>query len=223
MGAQHILARLTYAYEGIFDPETVVAVFHDSFDRLGEIATVTIFLPTLAERFTRQRLDALAQLQGTVVKQVPEVLFVCTHNAGRSQMAAALTRHYAGPRLHIRTAGSAPGDVIYPEVVHAMAQLGLSVAEEFPKPLTDEVIAVADVVVTLGCGVHCPVLPGRRYLDWPIADPSGAVPARLAGILAALDTRLRKLLIDLLPDLALLPPLATSSTVVSTTAATARP
>jgi protein-tyrosine-phosphatase len=203
MGARHILTRLTYAYEGIFEPETVTAVFHDSFDRLADTATVTIYLPTLAERFTRERLDAVAQVQGTIVTRVPEVLFACTHNAGRSQIAAALARHYAGRRLRIRTGGTTPGPTIYPEVHRAMARIGLSLGEEFPKPLTDEVIAVADVVVTLGCGARCPVLPGRRYEDWPIADPAGASPARIAAISHDLDTRLRHLLSDLLPDLPL--------------------
>lgn len=207
MGAPHILARLVYSYEGIFEPETVTAVFHDSFDRLAETATVTIYLPTLAERFTRERLDAVAQLQGTIVKRVPEVLFVCTHNAGRSQIAAALARHYAGRRLHIRTGGTTPRPAIYPEVRRAMARIGLALDEEFPKPLNDEVIAVADVVVTLGCGARCPVLPGRRYKDWPIADPGGTSPARIAAISHDIDTRLRHLLSDLLPDLRLSPAL----------------
>lgn len=213
MGARHILARLAYSYEGIFEPETVTAVFHDSFDRLAETATVTIYLPTLAERFTRERLDALAQLQGTVVKHVPEVLFVCTHNAGRSQIAAALARYYAGRRLHIRTGGTTPGPAIYSEVRRAMVRIGLALDEEFPKPLTDEVIAVADVVITLGCGARCPVLPGRRYEDWPIPDPDGASHVRIAAISHDIDTRLRHLLSDLLPDL----PLPTALTAADVT------
>jgi arsenate reductase len=203
MTAQRIIERLAYDYADSFDRDTIETLFHDSYDRLGESARIMIFLPTLAERLTRERLDALAQAQGKTVKRVPEVLFVCVHNAGRSQMAAALAHHYAGTHLHIRTGGSQPGEAIHPEVVHAMKEIGLSLNEEFPKPLTDEVIAAADVVVTVGCGDTCPVLPGRRYEDWPIDDPAGASAEQVAAIRDEIDSRLRVLLAQVLPDLAL--------------------
>jgi arsenate reductase len=153
--------------------DRIEALFHDSYDRIAETASVTIFLPTLAERLTIERLDALAQAEGKKAKRVPEVLYVCVGNAGRSQMAAALTRHHAGRHLHIRTGGSNPAQAIHPEVEWAMAELGLFLHEEFPKPLTDEVLAAADVVITMGCGSDCPVLPGRRYEEWPTSDPAG--------------------------------------------------
>ena len=102
------------------------------------------------------------------VKQVPEVLFVCVHNAGRSQMAAALLDHYAGGRVHVRSAGSAPADEINRDVITAMSELGLDLAKAFPKPVTDESVAAADVVITMGCGDACPIYPGKRYEDWAL-------------------------------------------------------
>jgi len=103
----------------------------------------------------------------------PEVLFVCVHNAGRSQMAAALTKTLSGGRVHVRSAGSAPAAEINPNVVLAMSEEGMDLSEEFPKPLTDEAVRAADVVITMGCGDACPIYPGKRYLDWEIPDPSG--------------------------------------------------
>ena len=103
----------------------------------------------------------------------PEVLFVCVHNAGRSQMAAALLDHHAGGRVVVRSAGSAPADQINPAVVAAMAELGLDLGQAFPKPLTDDSVRTADVVITMGCGDACPIYPGQRHLDWDLPDPAG--------------------------------------------------
>jgi protein-tyrosine-phosphatase len=164
-----------------------------------------MYLPILAERFARDRLTALATSRGLVPKRVPEVLFVCVRNAGRSQMAAAFARHYAGADLHIRTGGSDPGEAIHPEVAHTMKQVGLSLDEEFPKPLTDDVIAASDVVVTMGCGDRCPYVPGKRYEDWPIDDPDSQPDERVAAIRDDVDRRVRGLLASLLPDLDLPP------------------
>lgn len=198
-----IVDRLAYSYDDRFTYDLVAATFGDSYARLAESASITAFLPILAERLTRERLDALAQAEGKVTKPVPEVLFVCVRNAGRSQMAAALARHHAGTRLHIRTGGSDPGERIHPEVVHAMKEVGLGVAEEFPKPLTDEVLAAADVVITMGCGDTCPYVPGRRYEDWAIPDPDGATAEQVSAIRDDIDRRVRGLLSSLLPDLRL--------------------
>ncbi|MGH2704428.1 MAG: arsenate reductase ArsC [Actinomycetota bacterium] len=104
---------------------------------------------------------------------LPEVLFVCVHNAGRSQMAAALLDDLARGKVRVRSAGSTPAEVINPLVVQALAELGLDVTREFPKPLTDEAVRAADVVVSMGCGDACPVYPGTRYLDWQLEDPAG--------------------------------------------------
>jgi protein-tyrosine-phosphatase len=130
------------------------------------------FVPLLTQRFARQRLQALAQVEGKLAKDVPDVLFVCVHNAGRSQMAATLLDHYAKGRVHVRSAGSAPAEEINPAVVSAMAELGLDLTKEFPKPLTDEFVKAADVVITMGCGDACPVYPGKRYEDWELDDPA---------------------------------------------------
>jgi len=133
----------------------------------------TEFVPLLVYRFTRERLNVRAQVEGRMAKTLPEVLFVCTHNAGRSQMAAALATRLSGGRVHVRSAGTAPLDEIQPLVVDAMEEIGLDLSEAFPKPLTNEVVEAADVVITMGCGDACPVYPGRRYLDWQLPDPSG--------------------------------------------------
>ena len=131
------------------------------------------FLPLLVERFARERLGSLARSSGLVTKSTPSVLFMCVQNAGRSQMAAALMRSRARESIEVRSAGSAPGEEIHAGVLQAMAEVGLDLANEFPKPVTDEVVADADVVVTMGCGDACPVLPGKRYLDWQVDDPAG--------------------------------------------------
>ena len=127
----------------------------------------------------------------------PEVLFVCVHNAGRSQMAAVLTDSMSGGRVHVRSAGSAPASEINPVVVEAMRELGLDLAQEFPKPLTDEAVETADVVVTMGCGDACPIYPGRRYLDWEVDDPAGQPLAAVRRIRDDIHTRVAGLLRDL--------------------------
>ncbi|WP_019178961.1 arsenate reductase ArsC [Microbacterium yannicii] len=111
--------------------------------------------------------------KGLFGKPVPEVLYVCVQNSGRSQMAAALTRHIAGDRVHVRSAGSQPGERILPDVAVVLTEIGLDVTDEFPKPLTDDVVRAADAVITMGCGDACPLYPGKRYLDWQLDDPAG--------------------------------------------------
>jgi protein-tyrosine-phosphatase len=127
----------------------------------------------------------------------PEVLFVCVHNAGRSQMAAALLGHHAGGSVRVRSAGSAPASEINPKVVAAMAELGLDLSREFPKPLTGEAVEAADVVVTMGCGDACPAFPGKRYLDWELPDPAGKTLDEVRTIRDSIDERVRVLLTDL--------------------------
>ena len=130
---------------------------------------------------------------------VPEVLFVCVHNAGRSQMAAALLDHHASGRVRVRSAGSAPGDRINPAVVGAMDELGIDLSREFPKPLTDESVRAADVVVTMGCGDACPIYPGKRYEDWELQDPAGQPVEVVRRIRDDIDARVRRLLAELVP------------------------
>ena len=160
-----------------------------------------MFVPVLAHRFARERLKALAQADGMLVKEMPEVLFVCVHNAGRSQMAAGLVKLRSAGRIHVRSAGSDPGEQINPAVIEAMAELGVDMSEEFPKPLTDEVVRAADVVITMGCGDACPIYPGKKYEDWKLDDPAGQDVKRVRRIRDELDTRVQALVDDLLhPD-----------------------
>ena len=128
---------------------------------------------------------------------VPEVLFVCVHNAGRSQMAAALLDHYAEGRVRVRSAGSAPADEVNPAVVRVMAELGLDVTDETPKRLTDDFAREADVIVTMGCGDACPVFPGKRYLDWELDDPAGQDDDAVRAIRDEIGVRVRELLAEL--------------------------
>jgi arsenate reductase len=131
------------------------------------------------------------------LKEKPEVLFVCVHNAGRSQMAAALLDHHAVGRVHVRSAGSTPADEINPAVVQAMDEIGIDISKEFPKPLTDDVVRDADAVVTMGCGDACPVYPGKRYLDWDLPDPAGRSVEEIRPIRDEIDRRVRVLLEEL--------------------------
>jgi protein-tyrosine-phosphatase len=134
-----------------------------------------------------------------MVIHAPEVLFVCVHNAGRSQMAAAVLDHHAQGRVKVRSAGSAPGERIHPNVVEAMAELGLDMAKEFPKPLTDEAVQAADVVITMGCGDACPFYPGKRYLDWEVPDPAGRTLEETRPIRDDIERRVLALLDELVP------------------------
>ena len=133
------------------------------------------------------------------MSDLPEVLFVCVHNAGRSQMAAALLAHHARGRVVVRSAGSAPADSINPAVVAAMAELGLDLTQEFPKPLTTEAVRASDVVITMGCGDACPIFPGKRYLDWQLDDPAGQGINSVRPIRDEIDRRVRALLAELVP------------------------
>jgi arsenate reductase (thioredoxin) len=128
----------------------------------------------------------------------PEVLFVCVHNAGRSQMAAGLLKKAAGDRVTVRSAGSAPADEINPQVVIAMEEVGVDLSDEFPKPLADEAVRAADVVITMGCGDACPVYPGKRYLDWELTDPSGQPLEVVREIRDEIDARVRALVEEVL-------------------------
>jgi arsenate reductase len=168
------IAELTDEFRGVFSRETVTRYIEESFEQIGDRPTVgPNFLPVIIERFARERLWAVGQSEGRIEKPLPELLFVCEHNAGRSQIAAALTHHLSNGWVGVRSAGSHPDEQIDPVLVQAMSEISVDVALEFPKPLTDEVVRAADVVVTLGCGDACAVYPGKRYQDWPVADPAG--------------------------------------------------
>jgi arsenate reductase (thioredoxin) len=132
-----------------------------------------------------------------VSTDVPQVLFVCVHNAGRSQMAAALVQHHGGGRVRVRSAGSAPADRVNPAVVEAMDEVGVDIRAEVPKLLTDDAVRESDVVVTMGCGDACPFYPGKRYLDWDLPDPAGRGVDAVRPIRDEIDRRVRGLLGEL--------------------------
>jgi arsenate reductase len=191
--------RLADEFAGVFSQETIARYLAESTDLLGE-ARINVFVPVLAHRFARERLKALAQAEGIVAKEQPEVLFVCVHNAGRSQMAAGLVKLRSAGRIHVRSAGSDPGDKVNPAVVEAMEELGVDMEEAFPKPLTDEVVRAADVVITMGCGDACPIYPGKRYEDWELEDPAGQNLETVRRIRDELERRVQKLIGELLPN-----------------------
>ena len=165
--------ELAGRFRGVFSEETISRVLDDSYELIGERPTVgPNFMPIFVKKFARERLEAVAQAEGLVAKALPEVLFICVRNAGRSQMAAALAHELSRGQVAVRSAGSDPTEKIHPVVVEAMQEIGIDARMEFPKPLTDEVVRAADVVITLGCGDACPVFPGKRYEDWDIADPA---------------------------------------------------
>lgn len=188
--------RLVDEFSGIFSKETVDRFVSESLTAFSG-AKFDDFIPLFVQRFTRERLLAHAQSEGMIEKEIPEVLFVCVHNAGRSQMAAALLNRAAAGAVHVRSAGSTPANEIHANVREAMDEIGVDISEEFPKPLTDEVVKAADVVITMGCGDACPVYPGKRYLDWDIPDPADRPMREVRAIRDGLDARVRDLLGEL--------------------------
>ncbi|GHD85972.1 MULTISPECIES: low molecular weight phosphatase family protein [Kocuria] len=193
----HVLSRtaahLAERYAGIFSPETVERYVFESYATLSRTARVRTYLAATAGHFADDRLRALAQSQGKIDKPVAQVLFVCVHNIGRSQIAAALLAHHAGNGVEVRSAGSLPGAEVHPLVVEVLAERGIDLTGAFPKPLTDDVVRAADYVITMGCGDACPVSPGKRYLDWGIADPSQETLEGVREIVEAIDTRVQAL------------------------------
>jgi len=168
-----ITARLADRFAGVFAAETVERYVFESYTALARTAKITAYLPSTTEHFASDRLNALARSKGAVTSEVPEVLFVCVQNAGRSQIAAALLNVEAKGRIRVRSAGSQPAAELDPAVVAAMSEMGLDLTKDYPKPLTDDVVRASDVVITMGCGDSCTIYPGKRYEDWDLADPAG--------------------------------------------------
>ena len=198
---EHVLSRgaedLAFRFAGVFGRETVDRYVHESYQTLYRTAKLKTHVPVLALRFAKERLTALAQASGRLAKPLPEVLMLCTHNAGRSQLAAAMMIHLSGGAVHVRTAGSAPAAEINPDVVVVLTERGIRMAAEFPKPLTDDVLQAADVVVTMGCGDACPLYPGKRYLDWDLPDAAGASLEEVRRTADQIGARVRQLLNEL--------------------------
>lgn len=167
------LEGLVREFEGTFDRAAVEECLRGSIRSLGA-TQITDYVASIGGRFARERLRAMAQASGKIAKHVPEVLFVCGRDAGRSQMAAAFANHLGGSRISARSAGEHHAASVHPVVADAMREVGIDVSEAFPKPVTDEVVHAADVVVTMGCGENtCPYYPGKTYRDWAVLDPAG--------------------------------------------------
>ncbi|MBF6341162.1 arsenate reductase ArsC [Nocardia abscessus] len=190
-------SRLQREFDGTFGVETIERFLHSSYDQFAGRATVMNFLPLLAERFARQRLNALAKVEGKAHTGKPTVLFLCTHNAGRSQMALGFFTHLAADNAVAWSGGSEPGEQINPAAVEAMAEVGIDITTEFPKPWTEEILQAADVIITMGCGDACPLYPGRRYEEWDLDDPAGLDVAAIRPIREEIETRVRHLLAEL--------------------------
>jgi protein-tyrosine-phosphatase len=192
------LESLQSEFDGVFSRETIERYMAESLESLPA-SRFEDFVPLFVHRFARERLRALGQVEGKLSKEVPEVLFVCVQNAGRSQMAAGLVDKLADGRVHVRSAGSDPGDRINPAVVEAMSEIGVDVSKEFPKPMTDEVVRAADVVITMGCGDACPIYPGKRYEDWELDDPAMLDLQGVRRVRGQIKDRVTALLEDLVP------------------------
>ncbi|MEV4663903.1 arsenate reductase ArsC [Micromonospora echinofusca] len=186
--------RLAAEFDGTYGTETVERFLHASYEQFATLGSVPHFLPLLAERFARQRLRALARVEGHHRDGRPVVLFLCTHNAGRSQMALGFFARLAGDAAVAWSGGSEPSTEVNPAAVAAMAERGIDIADEFPKPWTDEVVRAADVVVTMGCGDACPVFPGTRYENWELDDPAGLDLAGVRPVRDEIERRVRRLL-----------------------------
>jgi protein-tyrosine-phosphatase len=189
--------RLEAEFGEMLGAETVDRFLYSSHSQFKHKASIPNFLPLLAERFARQRLRALARVEGKHHDGKTNVLFLCTHNAGRSQMAMAFFTHLAGDDAVAWSGGDKPADDVDPAVVQAMAERDIDISHEYPKPWTEEIVQAADVVVTMGCGDTCPVLPGRRYEDWQVADPAGLNIEAVRPVRDEIERRVRHLLAEL--------------------------
>ncbi|MGA7282814.1 MAG: arsenate reductase ArsC [Acidimicrobiia bacterium] len=189
--------RLRRQFEGVFNVETIERFMTDSLDILVARANTSTWIPLLAERFARDRLRAVARLESDDATLNPSVLFLCVHNAGRSQMAAGWMRHLAGDSVDVFSGGSEPAEQINKAAVAAMAEKGIDISAEIPQPWADEIVRAADVVVTMGCGDACPFFPGKRYIDWELEDPAGKTVEQVRPIRDDLEQRVRGLLAEL--------------------------
>ncbi|MEW1976253.1 arsenate reductase ArsC [Microbacterium profundi] len=196
-GVMTIVADLAYRFSSTFSPEAVASYVAQSYLLLSQRARVREHLLTMTERYAADRLEALATAQGLLLRDTPEVLFVCVQNAGRSQMAGAFLRHLSGGKVHVRTAGSSPAEAAHPRVAAALLEAGVELWGEFPKPLTDDVVRAADYVITMGCGDACPVFPGRRYMEWDLPDPLELDDAGLRDVRDDIRSRVLDLLAEL--------------------------
>jgi protein-tyrosine-phosphatase len=200
---ERAINSLAAEFEGVFSRGTIeryvleAQAQMDAAQRGREMS----FYRARVDWFARERLNAVVQAQGRIETLQPEALFVCVHNAGRSQIAAALTHQLSNGWVHVRSAGSKPAVDLQPSLVEAMREIGVDLSRAFPKPLTDEVVRAADVVVTMGCGDTCPVYPGKHYEDWAIPDPAGQPLDVVRQIRDQIQERVRRLLGSFAPSI----------------------
>jgi arsenate reductase (thioredoxin) len=184
-------------WHGKINVETIERFMTESLDMVLPKAHVTTWIPVLVERLTDDRLRALMRLESSGTDLNPSVLFLCVHNAGRSQIAAGFMRQLARGKVDVFSGGSAPANGLNPAVVAAMAEKGVDIGAELPQPWADEIVRAADVIVVMGCGDACPVYPGKRYLDWELDDPAGKTVEEIRPIRDEIERRVRGLLADL--------------------------
>jgi protein-tyrosine-phosphatase len=184
-------------WRGQFNVETIERFLVESLDILLPKAQVTTWIPVLVERLTNDRLRALVRLESDRTDLNPSVLFLCVHNAGRSQMAAGFMRALAGDQVDVFSGGSEPAASLNAAAVEAMSEKGIDIGRELPQPWADEVVRAADIVVTMGCGDACPYYPGKRYLDWELDDPAGKPIEEVRAIRDEIEQRVRTLLGEL--------------------------
>ena len=194
---RHSATALERRWKGQLNVETIERFIAESLDLILPNAKIRTFVPVLVERLTNDRLRALVRLESDRTDLNPSVLFLCVHNAGRSQMAAGWMRHLAGDRVDVFSGGSEPAAELNQAVVAAMAEKCIDISRELPQPWADEVVRAADVIVTMGCGDSCPVYPGKRYLDWELDDPAGRPLAEVRPIRDDIELRVRGLLSEL--------------------------
>ena len=195
--------RLQRQFAGSLNTETIERLMNDSLDSLVQRATTSSWIPLLAERFARDRLRALVRLESDSTTLNPSILFLCVHNAGRSQMAAGWAKKLGGSQLDVFSGGSEPAEHVNQAAVEAMAEVGINISGEIPQPWADEIVRAADVIVTMGCGDACPLYPGKRYVDWELDDPSGKTVDEVRPIRDEIESRVRGLLGELLSELPL--------------------
>jgi arsenate reductase len=192
---EHAVNQLARKYAGKFDESEIRPVVTESYNSFSD-AKVRSFIPVFTVRYADDRLRAMAKVRGFITDAPPSVLFVCVHNAGRSQMAAGWLRHLSKGKIEVYSGGSLPGKDLNIAAVEAMKEVGIDIANEFPKPFAVEIVQAADVVITMGCGDTCPIFPGKRYEDWALDDPAGL------GVEAVRPIRdeIRRRVVDLISD-----------------------
>ena len=196
---EHSVSQLSRKYAGKFDESEIRPIVKDSYASFAD-AKVRTFIPVFTTRYADDRLRAMAKVRGVITDTPPSVLFVCVHNAGRSQMAAGWLRHLSHGKIEVYSGGSLPGKDLNAAAVAAMQEVGIDIANEFPKPFAVEIVQAADVVITMGCGDTCPIFPGKRYEDWALDDPAGLGVEAVRPIRDEIRRRVESLIQDLAVD-----------------------